>query len=127
MTRDLILTGARVVTMDPATPLAQAVAIRDGRILAVGSDHDILAALPGAERIDAGGRLVLPGFIDAHVHLLDGGTDLAFSAQLHEVQTVEEMLSVLAATAAWWWVDRGRRHPRRTRRSVRRSLRERHG
>lgn len=96
----MILTGARVVTMDPAMPLAQAVAIREGRILTVGSDHDILAALPGAERIDAGGRLVLPGFIDAHVHLLDGGTDLAFSAQLHEVQTVEEMLSMLAATAA---------------------------
>jgi predicted amidohydrolase YtcJ len=68
---DLILTNGRVYTLDTAQPWAQAVACRDGRILAVGSNDEI-AALSGdvrrAEVIDVSGRLVLPGFTDAHVH-----------------------------------------------------------
>jgi predicted amidohydrolase YtcJ len=80
---DTILIGARILTMDPARPEAQALAIRDGRILALGQDGDIRAlARPGARVIAAGGRLALPGLIDAHVHLMDGGRGLVLSAQL---------------------------------------------
>ncbi len=69
-TPTLILHNARIYTQDAAQPWAQAVALGDGRILAVGDDADVLA-LAGAEteRIDLSGGLMLPGFCDAHIHL----------------------------------------------------------
>ncbi|MDS9469856.1 amidohydrolase [Paracoccus sp. MBLB3053] len=74
---DLILTNARVLTMDRDQPRAEAVALAGARILAVGSAADI-AALAGPETriIDAGGRTVLPGFFEGHVHVGLGGADL---------------------------------------------------
>ena len=67
---DLIITNARVFTADLENPWAEAVAIRDGRIAAVGASSEI-AALAGAETrtIDAAGRLLVPGLTDAHMHL----------------------------------------------------------
>ncbi|MBK5925973.1 hydrolase [Rhodobaculum claviforme] len=63
--------------MDPAHPRAEAVAIADGRILALGSGAG-MAALggPRTEVIDAGGATVLPGFVESHMHLLPGGAEL---------------------------------------------------
>ncbi len=94
----ILLTNARIRTMDPARPWAEALAIRDGRILAVGRAGD----MPGgaAQVIDAGGRLVLPGFQDAHIHLLSGGTDLATAADLFDSPGVEDLTARLAAHAA---------------------------
>jgi predicted amidohydrolase YtcJ len=67
----LILYNGAIHTMDPARPLASAVACRDGRILAVGADAAARAAAgPGAESIDLHGRTVIPGLTDAHVHFL---------------------------------------------------------
>ncbi|MGE3305399.1 MAG: amidohydrolase [Rhizobiaceae bacterium] len=74
---DLIVTNARVLTMDEGNPRAEAVAIRDGKILAVGSRSDIAALKgEGTEVIDAGGHSVLPGFIEAHMHLFAGAAEL---------------------------------------------------
>lgn len=74
MTAEIVLTGARALTMDPDRPEAQAVAIGDGRILAVGTDEEILTlAGPQTRRIDAEGRTLLPGFVESHVHLFMGG------------------------------------------------------
>ncbi len=75
---DLIVTNGRVLTMDPANPRAQAVALAGERILAVGND-DAIAALagPGCRMIDARGATVLPGFIESHLHLFLGGAELA--------------------------------------------------
>ncbi len=71
MKADLILRNARIYTVEPAQPWAEAVACAAGRILAVGSHAEIMElAGPGTQIIDAGGRLALPGFTDAHVHLL---------------------------------------------------------
>ena len=71
MTAELILTNARVYTLDPARPWAAAVACGGGRVLAVGDEGAVSAlAGPTARRIDCGGRLVLPGLTDAHVHFL---------------------------------------------------------
>lgn len=71
MPADLILTNGRVYTADAHQPWAEAVACANGRIIAVGRDEDILAlAGDKTERLDAGGRLVLPGLTDAHVHFL---------------------------------------------------------
>jgi len=68
---DLVLYNARLYTVDPAQPWAEAVACAHGRIVAVGSNEEILNLADRAtRRIDAGGRLVLPGLTDAHVHFL---------------------------------------------------------
>ena len=76
-TADLIVTNARVLTMDPGRPRAEAVALAGERILAVGGVAEIAAlAGPGTRIIDAGGRAVLPGFFEGHVHLGLGGADL---------------------------------------------------
>ncbi len=102
MTR-LLVTNARIRTMDAARPHAEALVIESGRALALG-DAAAMAALagPGADRIDAGGRLILPGFQDAHIHLLDGGTDLIETASLYECKTLAEIQTALAAHAARW-------------------------
>lgn len=72
MHADLILYNARVYTVDAHRPWAQAVACAGGRIVAVGGDDEVRdLAGPDTRRIDCGGRAVLPGLIDAHVHLLD--------------------------------------------------------
>lgn len=69
--QDLVLRNATVLTMDPARPSANAVAIAGDVIAAVGSEAEVLAAAaPGATVVDLGGRIVLPGFNDAHCHLI---------------------------------------------------------
>ena len=80
---DLMILNANIQTMDIARPLAQAMLIRDGRIVMLGSSNQVRSRAGAQARvIDAGGRLVLPGFQDAHVHLMDGGTDLIQTAWL---------------------------------------------
>ncbi|MEO6298175.1 MAG: amidohydrolase [Paracoccaceae bacterium] len=77
MAVDMIITGARVLTMDEGRPRAEAVAIAGGRIVAVGSDAEIAAlAGPGVRVIKAGGRTLLPGFFESHLHLVLGGVEL---------------------------------------------------
>ena len=93
---DLLLHNARIRTMHPAQPFAEWLLARDGRILARGAGTPPDAA----ERIDAGGRLVLPGFQDAHIHLLSGGTDLATAAALYDVTSQDDLLATLAAHAS---------------------------
>jgi predicted amidohydrolase YtcJ len=69
-TPDLVLTGGKVFTADSARPWAQAIAISGERIIAVGSDADVTKLAAGAtRRIELGGRVVVPGFNDAHAHL----------------------------------------------------------
>lgn len=76
-TADTIVENAKVSTMDPDRPAAEAVALRGGDILAVGSRADVAAlAGQGTRRIDAAGASVLPGFIDSHIHLFPGGAQL---------------------------------------------------
>ncbi len=66
---ELVLVGGKIVTVDPQFRIVQAMRIRDNRIVALGTDEEILrAAAPDAQRIDLGGRTVLPGLIDSHVH-----------------------------------------------------------
>ena len=75
---DLILTNARVLTMDPDQPRAEAVALAGAGIVAVGAVSDILPlAGPATRVIDAGGRSLLPGFVESHMHLFAGGAELA--------------------------------------------------
>ena len=74
---DKIIINGDIRTGNPEQPRAEALAVRGGRISAVGSNADVRRlARAGTEILDAGGMLVLPGFIDSHVHLLGGGLSL---------------------------------------------------
>lgn len=88
---ETLIHNARIRTMDPTAPVAEWVLLRDGKVAAIGSG----VAPAATNRIDAGGRLVLPGFQDAHIHLLSGGVDLATAAFLYDVNSPEELTAVL--------------------------------
>ena len=89
----LIITNARVHTMDDTRPVSEAVAIADDQIAAVGSRVEInRLAGTGCRVIDAEGRLLLPGFNDAHVHFLQGGFQLS-SVDLRGVRNREEFVA----------------------------------
>jgi predicted amidohydrolase YtcJ len=85
-----VLHNARVYTVNPAKPVAEAFAVEGGRIAAVGTDAEVLARYPDWPRVDAGGRAVVPGLIDAHAHLMGLGqfltqVDLVGTASKEEV------------------------------------------
>jgi predicted amidohydrolase YtcJ len=94
----LAVLNARVWTGNPGTPWAEALLVGDDRILDVGSNDQIRARVGDARVIDAGGKLVVPGFLDAHVHFLDGGFRLA-SVQLRDAKTPEEFTRRIAEHA----------------------------
>jgi predicted amidohydrolase YtcJ len=95
---DLLLTGGAVHTVSSGT--AVAVAVRDGRITAVGSASDLASMAGTATRVvELEGRTVLPGFQDAHLHPPHGGL-LAIECNLHESETAEECLDTIARYAA---------------------------
>ncbi len=96
---DLVLVNGKVWTGDAARPWAEAVAVRDGKIFAVGRTSDVRAlAGPGTKLIDLGGSLALPGFIDSHTHFLAGGFALK-SIQLREAKSRDEFVALVAAKA----------------------------
>ena len=87
---DLIITNAKIWTVDKSLPTAQAVAVLGDRIVAVGSNTEVDAwRAPHTHVIDAGGKLLLPGFNDAHVHFMSGGMQLD-NIQLNDATTPEE-------------------------------------
>jgi predicted amidohydrolase YtcJ len=95
----LALVNGRVWTGSSAQPAAEAVAIAGDRIVAVGTNDDVRARAGSAETIDVGGSFVVPGFIDSHVHFLDGGYRLA-SVQLRDARTRDEFVNRIKAFAA---------------------------
>ncbi|HMI37296.1 MAG TPA: amidohydrolase family protein [Steroidobacteraceae bacterium] len=97
---ELIVYDAHIFTVSPTQPEAAALAVLNGRIVAVGSDAEILCWRgPETRAIDAHGRRLLPGFNDAHVHLLDGGEAYA-SVQLNDATSVQEFAQRIGAFAA---------------------------
>ncbi|MGW8887062.1 amidohydrolase [Streptomyces sp. NPDC055749] len=108
---DLLLTGARVRTLDPARPEATAVAVTDGVITAVG-DAEGLRELrgPGTETVDLTGATLTPGLVDAHSHPVMG-LDMATGADLTAVRDLDQLRAALAAaerTEGWvvaWGLD----------------------
>ncbi|MBV8205977.1 MAG: amidohydrolase [Acidobacteria bacterium] len=107
---ELVVTNARIWTVDSNHPTADAVAVIGDRIVAVGSAADIDAWRGSETRvIDAGGKLLMPGFNDAHVHFIDGGMQLD-SVDLRDAPTPEEFRDRIARRAARYpdeWVTGG--------------------
>lgn len=101
MTKDLILTNAKVTTLDRGKPQAQAVAIRDGRFLAVGSEAQVrAAAAPDATVIDAKGRRMIPGLIDSHMHIIRGGLNYNMELRWDGVPSLADAMAMLKTQVA---------------------------
>ncbi|CAO3933819.1 MAG: amidohydrolase [Achromobacter mucicolens] len=106
---DLILHQGRFTTLDPANPIADAVAIKDGRFTRVGAAGDILPLAGPATRIIAlGGRGVLPGLIDNHLHIIRGGLNYNMELRWDGVTSLADAMAMLrrqvAITPAPQWV-----------------------
>ncbi|HEX6400982.1 MAG TPA: amidohydrolase [Actinomycetota bacterium] len=96
MTAELAFVNGAVYTVDAARSRAQAVAVTDGRIAAVGTDEDVRDLIgPRTEVIDLAGRMLLPGFQDAHVHPPSGGLEM-LQCDLNDVYTAPEYQRVIA-------------------------------
>ena len=89
---DLIVHHAKVYTVDSSFSVAEAFAVKDGKILAVGKDADILKAYTAKQTVDAQGKTVYPGFIDAHTHFLSYGQSL-FTVNLYDSRSIKQFVS----------------------------------
>jgi predicted amidohydrolase YtcJ len=100
VTADLVVTNANVRTMDAKRTVAKSIAVLNGKIIAIGSDADTKPLIgPKTRVIDAGGKLILPGFNDAHVHFLGTGEQLS-SVDLRDAKTPEEFVQRIKDFAA---------------------------
>ena len=107
---DLLVYNARIYTVDSSFAIAEAMAIKDGRIEAIGSTKDLTEKYDATEKIDAGGKFIYPGLIDAHAHFYRYGLGLQ-TADLVETNSWEEIISRLQAFALTntegWLIGRG--------------------
>ena len=94
-----VLAHARIHTVNAAQPVAEALAVENGRIVAVGISLEVAVRFGGWPRVSAGGRTVVPGLIDAHAHLLGLG-QARMQADLTGTRSVAEVVERLAAFAA---------------------------
>ncbi len=98
---DVVLHGGKIITMNPAAPLAEAVAVVDDRIAAVGTDQEIKPlAGTATRRIDLRGACVIPGMIDNHTHALLAGLDhpeVGAKVNLAWAQSIQEIRAAIAA------------------------------
>jgi len=98
-TADIIVTNARIYTVNPQQKWAEAIAIRGDKIIAVGERKQVEALRrPSTKMIDAAQRLLLPGFVDCHIHFMDGSLGLT-RVDLNEATTVAEIQKRVKAYA----------------------------
>ena len=107
---DLVIYNAKIYTVNNKFDIAEAIAIKDGKILAVGSSADIRKQFSGTEELDAKGKPIYPGFIDAHAHFFGYGESLQ-SADLTETKSWDEVINRLVEFAKThpdgWLTGRG--------------------
>ena len=106
---DTVIRNANVITINPRQPKAEAVAVLNGRIVAVGSGAEVSNLVgPGTEVLDLAGKTVLPGFIDAHIHVLNSGIRhvMAADCDLPSIAAIQAALAErVASTPAGQWVQ----------------------
>jgi predicted amidohydrolase YtcJ len=114
---DLLLLHGKVLTVDKADRVVEAIAIRANRILEVGTDVEVARLrCPGTKVIDLGGRTVIPGITDSHIHAVRGGQTYRFETHWNELTTLASALNALTAAAATrpasqWVIVGGGWHP----------------
>ncbi|MFI6060697.1 amidohydrolase [Streptomyces sp. NPDC051286] len=97
---DLVLRNGKIHTQDPAQPAATALAVRGGRIAAVGDDADIAGLVGPATRVvDAIGRRVVPGLNDSHLHVIRGGLNYVLELRWDGVPSLRQALAMLREQA----------------------------
>jgi predicted amidohydrolase YtcJ len=107
---DLIIFNGKVYTVNSKFDIAEAIAVKDGKIVGVGSTTDIRKQYTGIEEVDMQGKAVYPGFIDAHAHFMGYGQSLQ-SADLRGTESWDEVLTKLNEFAktntTGWLIGRG--------------------
>ena len=97
---DLILSNGKIITVDESFSIAQAVAVRGDRIVAVGTNQEInRLAGPNTRRIDLRGKSVIPGFIDDHAHFQEEGEYWTLELRLDGVESRKQALEMIRAKA----------------------------
>jgi predicted amidohydrolase YtcJ len=97
---DLILHNGRIATLEARNPVAEAVAVRDGKFVAVGPDHEVLKLQGDPTRvIDAGRRTVIPGLYDSHLHVIRGGLNFNMELRWDGVPSLPDALRMLKEQA----------------------------
>ena len=97
---DKIWHGGVVLTMDPSQPLAEALAVRSGRLLAVGSSADVLnLSGPQTEQHDLKGRFIMPGLVESHTHALWGACRSLYDIYVGYGATLDQLLSAVKERA----------------------------
>ncbi|WP_207461324.1 amidohydrolase [Azospirillum sp. SYSU D00513] len=97
---DLILFNGRITTLDRENPEATAVAVRDGRFAAAGTEREIMAlAGPETRKIDLRGRRAIPGLIDSHMHIIRGGLNYNMELRWDGVRSLADAMRMLKSQA----------------------------
>lgn len=105
----LVIRNARITTLDPAMPNAEALAVQDGRIVAVGSNEEVMRGWAAeATILDGQGRRVIPGLNDSHTHLIRGGLNYNLELRWDGLRSLSDAMALLKAqvdrTPAPQWV-----------------------
>src|SRR5262249_58318432 len=97
---DLILFNGRVTTLDTPRPEVSAVAVKEGKVVAAGSDDEVFRQRgPDTQVIDANGRRVIPGLNDSHLHLIRGGLNYNLELRWDGVPSLSDALRMLKEQA----------------------------
>src|SRR5205085_10310235 len=107
---DLLVYNATIYTVDSSFSIAEAMAIQDGKIIAVGKTADLEKEYEAKEKLDAGGKFIYPGFIDAHAHFVGYGNSLQRVNLMGTTswdECIEKVKTFAAANPEGWIMGRG--------------------
>ena len=106
---DLIVKNANIITVDKQNPIAESFAVKNGRFISIGTDNDMeMLSTSTTKIIDLEGMTVIPGFIDAHIHVLSSGTMHVMAADCDQ-RSIKDIVKILRArveeTKSYGWIQ----------------------